>query len=69
VVPFKPVGSSPIQRRGEIGAVVGRGVASKDIKEIEHNLEGLTMDILDIIVDELPRRYQCHTVGISTPIG
>jgi hypothetical protein len=69
VAPFRPPGSSPIQRRGEIGAVVGRGVAAEDLEEIEHNLEGLTMNIPDITVDELPRRYQCHTVGVSTSIG
>jgi hypothetical protein len=27
------------------------------------------MDIPDITVDELPRHYQCHTVGVSTSIG
>jgi hypothetical protein len=27
------------------------------------------MDIPDITIDELPRRYQCHTVGVSTSIG
>jgi hypothetical protein len=69
VVPFRPPGSSPIQRHGEIGAVVGRGVATEDIEEIEHNLEGLTMNIPDITVDELPRCYQCHTVGMSASIG
>jgi hypothetical protein len=69
VAPFRPPGSSPIQRHGEIGTVAGRGVAVEDLEEIEHNLEGLTMDIPDITVDELPRRYQCHTVGISTSIG
>jgi hypothetical protein len=64
VTPFRPPGSSPIQRLGEICAVVGRRVATEDLKEIEHNLEGLTMDIPNITMDELPRRYQCHTIGI-----
>jgi hypothetical protein len=49
--------------------VVDRGVAIEDLEEIEKNLEGLTMNILDITVDELPRRYQCHTIDISTSIG
>jgi hypothetical protein len=48
--------------------VAGRGVAVEDLEEIEHNLEGLTMDIPDITVDELPRCYQCHTVGVSSSI-
>jgi hypothetical protein len=70
VAPFRPPGSSPIQRRGEAGVVVVRDrVAAEDLEEIEHNLEGLTMDIPDITVDELPRRYQCQIVGVSTSIG
>ena len=69
MVPFWPPGSSPIQIRGEIGAVVGQGVADEDLKEIKHNLDGLTMNIPEIMVDELPRRYQYHTIGVSTSIG
>jgi hypothetical protein len=69
VAPFRPPGSSPIQRCGEASAAVGQGVVAKDLKDIEHNLEGLTMDIPDIIVDELPRCYQRHIVGVSTSIG
>jgi hypothetical protein len=69
VAPFRPLGSSPIQRHGEISVVVGRGLAVEDLEKIEHNLEGLTMDIPEIIVDELPQRYQCHIVGISASIG
>jgi hypothetical protein len=66
---YCPLGSSPSQRRGEIGVVAGRGVVVEDLEEIEQNLEGLTMNIPDIMVDELLRRYQCHTVGVSTSIG
>jgi hypothetical protein len=69
VVPYHPPGSSPIQIRGEIGIMVGQGVAVEDLEEIEQNLEGLTMNIPDITVDELPRCYQHHTVGVSTSIG
>ena len=53
----------------EICIVEGQGEEVDAIKEIEHNLEGLTMDIPDITVDELPRCYQRHTVGISASIG
>jgi hypothetical protein len=49
--------------------VAGQGVAAKDLKEIEHNLEGLTIDIPDITVDDLPRHYQRHNVGVSSSIG
>ena len=40
-----------------------------DLEAIEQNLEGLTMNIPDATVDELPRHYQCHTVGVSASIG
>jgi hypothetical protein len=69
VVPFQPPGSSPIQRRGEIGAVVGRGMDTEDLKEIKQNLEGLTMNIPDITMDELSQCYNRRTVGVSTSIG
>jgi hypothetical protein len=69
VAPYRPPGSSSIHRHGEIGAVAGRGVAPEDLEEIEKNLEGLTMNIPNITVDELPRCYQCHTVGVLASIG
>ena len=49
--------------------MVGRGVAVEDLEEIEQNLEGLTMNIPEITVEELPRCYQLHTIGVSTSIG
>jgi hypothetical protein len=69
VAPFQPPGSYPIQRCRDIGTVVGRGMAAEDIEEIEQNLEGLTTNIHDITVDEFPRCYQRHIVGVSTSIG
>jgi hypothetical protein len=67
VAPYHPLGSSPIQRQGERSVVAG--VASTDLEVIEQNLEGLTMNILDATVDEIPRHYQYHTVGVSASIG
>jgi hypothetical protein len=52
-----------------MGAVLGRGVAAEDLEDIEHNLEGFTMNIHNITVDELPRRYRCHIVCVSPSIG
>jgi hypothetical protein len=69
VAPFRPPGSSPIQRCGEVGIAAGRGVVVEYLEEIKHNLKGLTMDIPDITVDDLPRCYQLHIVGVSTSIG
>jgi hypothetical protein len=54
VAPFRPPGTSPIHRRGETGAMAGRVVEVEDLEQIKQNLEGLTMDIPDITVDELP---------------
>ena len=36
---------------------------------VEQNLEGLTADILDITIGEIPRRYQRHTMGVSESIS
>jgi hypothetical protein len=35
-----------------------------DYEAMEQNLEGLTTDIPDMSIEEVPRRYQCHTVGM-----
>jgi len=32
---------------------------------VEQNLEGLTVDIPDMPLEEVPRRDQRHTVGVS----
>jgi hypothetical protein len=67
VAPYCPPGSSPIHRKGERDVVAG--VVIVYLKEIEQNLEGLTMNIPDATMDELPRHYQRHTVGVSASIG
>jgi hypothetical protein len=58
-----PLGFSPIQRWGEAMVVAGWDV--DDYKAIEKNLEGLTTDISDILINEILRHYQCHTIGLS----
>jgi hypothetical protein len=67
VAPYHPLGSSPIQRQGERG-VMAR-VAAANLEVIEQNLEGLIVSIPDAMVDELPRHYQHHMIGVSTSIG
>jgi hypothetical protein len=42
---------------------------AEDYEEVEQNLEGLTTDIPDMPLGEVPRRYQHHTVGVSESIG
>jgi hypothetical protein len=36
---------------------------------VEQNLEGLTANIPDMTLEEVPRRDQCHTVGVSVAMG
>jgi hypothetical protein len=67
VGPYRPPGTSPIQRRGEAAAVVPQ--YAEDYQVVEQNLEGLTTDIPDMNLEEVPRRDQRHTVGVSTTMG
>jgi hypothetical protein len=62
VGPYRPPGTSPIQQRGEV-APMPQYV--EDYQVVEQNLEGLTVDIPDMPLEEVPRRDQCHTVGVS----
>jgi hypothetical protein len=67
VGPHRPLGTSPIQRQGEVAEVEGWDVV--DYKAIDQNLEGLTIDVLDISIDEISRHYQCHTMGVSSSLS
>jgi hypothetical protein len=64
---YRPAGSSPIQRRGEAAAAVPQ--YAEDYLTVEQNLEGLTADIPDMTLEEIPRRDQRHTVGVSAAMG
>jgi len=63
VGPHHPPGTSPIHRRAK--EVVVAGWDASDYEAVEQNLEGLTTDIPDIQIDEILRRYQRHTAGVS----
>jgi hypothetical protein len=63
VEPYRPPSTSPIQQRGEV-ALVPQWEA-RDYQAVEQNLEGLTTDIPDMPLGEVPRRDQRHTVGVS----
>jgi hypothetical protein len=58
---------SPIQWQGEVALVVRWD--AEDYEAVEQNLEGLTMNILDMAIGEIPRHYQCHTMGVSESIS
>jgi hypothetical protein len=66
VGPYRPLGTSPIQRRGEV-AVAPQ--FAEDYQVVEHNLEGMTADIPDMTLEEVPQRDQRHTVGVSTSMS
>jgi hypothetical protein len=36
---------------------------------VEQNLEGLMADVPDMALEEIPRRDQRHTVGVSASMG
>ena len=38
--------------------------ADEDLGDLEENLQRLTVGIPDVITDDLPRHYQCHTIGV-----
>jgi hypothetical protein len=61
VGPYRP-GTSPIQQWWE---VVPMPQYAEDYQVVEQNLEGLTADIPDMPLEEVPWCDQCHTVGVS----
>ena len=57
----RPGGASPLDRRaGACFVLQGDDVT----KELEENLERLTLEILDASIDDLPMRYQRPIVGV-----
>ena len=57
---------SPIaSQAGTRDMMVYRSKAEKEIEDIEDNLHHLTVGIPDMTTDEVPRRYQRHTTGVS----
>jgi hypothetical protein len=42
---------------------------TEDYEAVEQNLEGLTANIPDMPLGEVPRSYQRHMVGVSESIG
>jgi len=42
---------------------------TEDYEAVEQNLEGLTVDIPNMAIGEICRRYQCHIVGVSESIS
>ena len=66
VGPYRPPGTSPIQWRGEVAVAPQY---AEDYQVVEQNLEGLTADIPDMTLEEVPRCDQHHTIGVSTSMS
>jgi hypothetical protein len=66
VGPYRPPSTSPIQRRGEVAAAPQY---AEDYQVVEQNQEGLTIDIPDMPMEEVPQRNQRHTVGVSASMS
>ena len=62
-----PARASPIQRRGEVRDMYDLDV-SMDLVEIEWNLEMIIARMPKVSMDELPREYQHHIVGVPRRI-
>ena len=37
----------------------------EELEDLEENLQNLTVGIPNMTTYEVPRRYQCHTTGVS----
>ena len=59
----RPGGDSPLDRR-DGACFVPQGDAIT--RELEENLDRLTLDIPDASIDDLPMRYQRLAVGVSS---
>ena len=57
---------SPIARKaGTKDMMLYRSEADEELRYLEENLQRLTVGILDMTTDEVPRCYQRHTAGVS----
>ena len=64
--PARPIGVSVLKRRGSHPI---HEVEVEGIHDVEENLQGLTMGIPDIALDEVPYYLQRHMVGVPESIG
>ena len=57
---------SPIATRvGSRDMMLYRSKADEELGYIKENLQRLSVEIPNVTTDDLPRRYQCHTAGVS----
>ena len=53
------------RREGTRDMVAYRSEADEELGYLEENSQCLTIGIIDVTTDDLPRCYQCHTAGVS----
>ena len=57
---------SPIARKaGTKDIMVYHSKSEEDLGDLKDNLQHLTVGIPNMTTDEVPRRYQLHTTGVS----
>ena len=66
--PVRPV-ARPREEDAPADEVVGRAVLrdldiAETLAQLQDQIEGLTLGILDVWIAELPMRLQCHTTGV-----
>lgn len=60
------------QKAGEpTKSTVGRAILqdldlAQTLAEFQQHVEGLTLGILDVQIEDLPMRLQCHTIGVPS---
>lgn len=68
IKPVQPMGD-PRDVAGPAQRPVGRAFLrdldlAKTLAELQDHIKGLTLGILDVQIEELPMKSQCHTIGV-----
>ncbi len=68
---MRPTRLHRYDRLGEqpVAPVVHNPDGAEALTDLEHNFERLTLDILDVRIDDFHLHYQRHTVGAPEPIS
>ena len=68
VGPWQPAHLQPYDRRQPVAAAPAPvGQSTEILSDLEHHLERLTLDILEMDIDEIPLRLQRYVIGVPGP--
>ena len=65
----------PMGHQQVVGAPTGRNIGRavlqdldlvKTLAELQDHIEGLTLGILEVWIEQSPMRLQCHTIGVPS---